>query len=77
MTSVNNIQNMLSYCGGIYLMFVDILTLCCRSLLVAACEKKSILMFDPLNGKHIFTKNKAHDGCVNCVRYVCNIILHK
>ena len=39
---------------------------------MAACEKKSILMFDPLNGKPIFTKTNAHDDCVNCVRYVAD-----
>ena len=29
-------------------------------------------MFDPLNGKPIFTKTNAHDDCVNCVRYVAD-----
>ena len=38
------------------------------SLLAAACEKKSLLLFDPLNGKLICAKNNAHSDCVNCVR---------
>ena len=40
----------------------------CRSLLLAACEKKSILMFDPLCRKLIHAIDNAHSDCVNCVR---------
>lgn len=43
---------------------------CCRSLLLAACEKKSILMFDPLCRKLIHAIDNAHNDCVNCVRFV-------
>lgn len=45
----------------------------CRSLLVAACEKKSILMFDPLCRRLIHAVDNAHRDCVNCVRSVDNI----
>lgn len=40
------------------------------SLLVAACEKKSILMFDPLCRKLIHAVDNAHRDCVNCVRFL-------
>ncbi|KAK3096294.1 hypothetical protein FSP39_025441 [Pinctada imbricata] len=40
------------------------------SLLAAACEGKSILLFDPFNGKLTGEKNKAHSDCVNCVRFL-------
>ncbi|XP_071441141.1 DDB1- and CUL4-associated factor 10 homolog [Hetaerina americana] len=40
------------------------------SLLVAACEKKSILMFDPLCRRLIHSINNAHRDCVNCVRFL-------
>ncbi|XP_063233289.1 DDB1- and CUL4-associated factor 10 [Bacillus rossius redtenbacheri] len=40
------------------------------SLLVAACEKKSILMFDPLCRKLIHAVEDAHRDCVNCVRFL-------
>ncbi|KAK7871409.1 hypothetical protein R5R35_006110 [Gryllus longicercus] len=40
------------------------------SLLVAACEKKSILMFDPLCKKLIHAVDNAHLDCVNCVRFL-------
>lgn len=43
---------------------------CYRSLLLAACEKKSILMFDPLCRKLIHAIDNAHNDCVNCVRFV-------
>ena len=39
-----------------------------RSLLLAACEKKSILMFDPLCRRLIHSIDNAHNDCVNCVR---------
>ncbi|CAH1404235.1 unnamed protein product [Nezara viridula] len=40
------------------------------SLLVAACEKRSILMFDPLSRQLLNTVNNAHLDCVNCVRFL-------
>uniref|UniRef100_A0A1B6LSV5 Uncharacterized protein n=1 Tax=Graphocephala atropunctata TaxID=36148 RepID=A0A1B6LSV5_9HEMI len=40
------------------------------SLLVAACEKRSILMFDPLSRKLIHAVDDAHFDCVNCVRFL-------
>ncbi|XP_016919384.1 DDB1- and CUL4-associated factor 10 [Apis cerana] len=40
------------------------------SLLLAACEKKSILMFDPLRRNLIHTIDNAHHDCVNCVRFL-------
>ncbi|XP_044737300.1 DDB1- and CUL4-associated factor 10 [Chrysoperla carnea] len=42
------------------------------SLLVAACEKKSIIMFDPLNRKVVKSVDYAHGDCVNCVRFLDN-----
>ncbi|XP_075223965.1 DDB1- and CUL4-associated factor 10 homolog isoform X2 [Lycorma delicatula] len=40
------------------------------SLLVAACEKKSILMFDPLSRQLVHAVDNAHEDCVNCVRFL-------
>ncbi|KAG8234229.1 hypothetical protein J437_LFUL007734 [Ladona fulva] len=40
------------------------------SLLVAACEKKSVLMFDPLCHRLIHSIDNAHRDCVNCVRFL-------
>lgn len=40
-----------------------------RSLLLAACEKRSILMFDPLCRRFIHAIDNAHTDSVNCVRY--------
>uniref|UniRef100_A0A224XL80 Putative wd40 domain protein n=1 Tax=Panstrongylus lignarius TaxID=156445 RepID=A0A224XL80_9HEMI len=40
------------------------------SLLVAACEKRSILMFDPLSRQLLNTVDNAHFDCVNCVRFL-------
>ncbi|XP_039275524.1 DDB1- and CUL4-associated factor 10 homolog [Nilaparvata lugens] len=40
------------------------------SMLVAACEKKSILMFDPLSRNLIRAIDNAHNDCVNCVRFL-------
>ncbi|XP_014486888.1 PREDICTED: DDB1- and CUL4-associated factor 10 [Dinoponera quadriceps] len=40
------------------------------SLLLAACEKKSILMFDPLCRRLIHAIDNAHNDCVNCVRFL-------
>ena len=43
--------------------------------MVAACEKQSILMFDPLNGKLVQYCNKAHQESVNCVRLEIKICM--
>lgn len=40
------------------------------SLLVAATEKKSILVFDPFNCKMINHVDKAHNDCVNYARFL-------
>ncbi|XP_014221409.1 DDB1- and CUL4-associated factor 10 [Trichogramma pretiosum] len=40
------------------------------SLLLAACEKKSVLMFDPLSRRLIHSINEAHDDCVNGARFL-------
>ncbi|XP_078051831.1 DDB1- and CUL4-associated factor 10 homolog isoform X1 [Augochlora pura] len=40
------------------------------SLLLAACERKTILMFDPLRRRLIHAIENAHDDCVNCVRFL-------
>ncbi|XP_022116509.2 DDB1- and CUL4-associated factor 10 isoform X4 [Pieris rapae] len=40
------------------------------SLLVAACEKKSIQIFDPLTHQRIYSVNGAHLDCVNCVKFL-------
>lgn len=40
------------------------------SLLVAACEKRSVLVFDPLTYKEIHAVENAHDDCVNCVKFL-------
>ncbi|XP_043479548.1 DDB1- and CUL4-associated factor 10 [Leptopilina heterotoma] len=40
------------------------------SLLLAACEKKSVLMFDPLSRRLIHAIDNAHTDCVNCVRFL-------
>ena len=39
-------------------------------LLAAACEKKNILIFDPLRQKLVHSIDNAHTDCVNCIRYV-------
>ncbi|KAK7109125.1 DDB1- and CUL4-associated factor 10 homolog [Littorina saxatilis] len=40
------------------------------SVLVAACEGKSFLVFDPVNYRLINAREKAHNDCVNCVRFL-------
>ncbi|CAB3248910.1 unnamed protein product [Arctia plantaginis] len=40
------------------------------TLLVAACEKKSIQIFDPLTHELIHSVNGAHSDCVNCVKFL-------
>uniref|UniRef100_T1IHD2 Uncharacterized protein n=1 Tax=Strigamia maritima TaxID=126957 RepID=T1IHD2_STRMM len=39
-------------------------------ILVAACESKSFLIFDPLNGRLINDVTLAHSSSVNCVRFL-------
>ena len=39
-----------------------------RSILGAALERKSVLLFDAFNGKMIAKKTNAHTDCVNCVK---------
>ncbi|XP_063979018.1 DDB1- and CUL4-associated factor 10 [Diachasmimorpha longicaudata] len=40
------------------------------SLLVGVCEKKSILMFDPLCRRLVHAIDNAHNDCVNCARFL-------
>lgn len=40
------------------------------SLLVAACEKRSLMIFDPLSRQLLKTVDNAHYDCVNCVRFL-------
>ncbi|CAD7091242.1 unnamed protein product [Hermetia illucens] len=44
------------------------------NLLVAACEKKSIGLFDPVTTKHTKTINNAHLDSVNCIKFLDNRI---
>ncbi|XP_041773341.1 DDB1- and CUL4-associated factor 10 homolog [Anopheles merus] len=40
------------------------------TLLAAACEYKSIVLFDPLAEKQVSAVSNAHDGSVNCIKFV-------
>ncbi|XP_050077271.1 DDB1- and CUL4-associated factor 10 homolog [Anopheles maculipalpis] len=40
------------------------------TLLVAACEKKSIVLFDPLTEIQICAVKNAHTECVNCIKFI-------
>ena len=40
------------------------------ALLAAACERRSVLLFDPRNAQLIGVKNDAHTDCVNCVKFM-------
>lgn len=40
------------------------------NILAAACERKSILIFDPLCRKVVRTIENAHSDCVNCIRFL-------
>ncbi|WAR22555.1 DCA10-like protein [Mya arenaria] len=40
------------------------------SLLGVAMERKSVLLFDALNGKLVAKKTNAHTDCVNCVKFL-------
>jgi WD repeat-containing protein 32 len=37
-------------------------------ILSAACEKRNILIFDPLTRRVVQNLENAHQDCVNCVR---------
>ncbi|KAL4149567.1 hypothetical protein QTP88_003494 [Uroleucon formosanum] len=39
-------------------------------ILAAACEKKSIMLFDPVTQKYITSIKKAHNDCVNCIKFL-------
>ncbi|XP_061518100.1 DDB1- and CUL4-associated factor 10 homolog [Anopheles gambiae] len=40
------------------------------TLLVAACQKKSIVLFDPLTEIQICAVKNAHTECVNCIKFI-------
>ncbi|KAJ6637117.1 Pre-mRNA-processing factor 39 [Pseudolycoriella hygida] len=40
------------------------------SLLVAACEKKSVILFDPITNRKTNSIKNAHSDCVNCVKFI-------
>lgn len=42
------------------------------SMLVAACEKKTIVLFDPITEKQMCTIKNAHNDSVNCVKFLDN-----
>ncbi|XP_058825262.1 DDB1- and CUL4-associated factor 10 [Topomyia yanbarensis] len=42
------------------------------SILVAACEKKTIVLFDPITEKQMCTIKNAHNDSVNCVKFLDN-----
>ncbi|XP_055544848.1 DDB1- and CUL4-associated factor 10 homolog [Wyeomyia smithii] len=42
------------------------------SILVAACEKKTIVLFDPITEKQMCTLKNAHNDSVNCVKFLDN-----
>ena len=37
-------------------------------MLLAACERRSVLIFDPLSRKLVHSIDEAHDDCVNGAR---------
>lgn len=39
-----------------------------RSLLIAACEKKAIVLFDPITNRQTKAVKNAHHDSVNCVK---------
>ncbi|CAG0888513.1 unnamed protein product, partial [Darwinula stevensoni] len=43
---------------------------CCSRYLVAACEGKCMLMFDPLTRSQIAQFKDCHSDCVNCVKFL-------
>lgn len=48
-----------------YLMIIQLFS---RKILAAACEKKSIMLFDPVTQRYITSIKKAHNDCVNCIK---------
>ncbi|XP_005096286.1 DDB1- and CUL4-associated factor 10 [Aplysia californica] len=42
------------------------------SLLAAACERKCVLLYDPVNMRLISRKFNVHNDCVNCVKFLDN-----
>ncbi|XP_029711761.1 DDB1- and CUL4-associated factor 10 homolog [Aedes albopictus] len=42
------------------------------TILVAACEKKTIVLFDPITEKQMCTIKNAHSDSVNCVKFLDN-----
>ena len=40
----------------------------CRKVLVAACERRCVLLFDTLTRRNVHTVEEAHQGYVNCVK---------
>ncbi|XP_053677982.1 DDB1- and CUL4-associated factor 10 homolog [Anopheles nili] len=44
------------------------------TMLSAACEYKSVVLFDPLTEKQICAINNAHDASVNCIKFIDNRI---
>lgn len=44
--------------------------LSCSTLLIAACEKRSIVLFDPITNRQTKAVKNAHQDSVNCVKYV-------
>lgn len=39
-----------------------------RSILIAACERKSVILFEATNRRPIKILENVHDDCVNCVK---------
>lgn len=39
-------------------------------MLVAACEKKSIVLFDPMTNRQTKAITSAHRDCVNCIKFL-------
>lgn len=40
------------------------------SIMAAACEKRSVQLFDPISQTHFHSIDNAHNDCVNCVRFL-------
>lgn len=38
--------------------------------MLAACERRQVLIYDATNQKHMMTIENAHRNCVNCIRYL-------
>lgn len=60
-------------CKQVYIKFRndnEFLCLDFSKLLIAACEKKSIVLFDPITNRQTKAVKNAHQDSVNCVKYV-------